>query len=483
MDDIPNSQEVAGRRRASNATGLAAVVVGFAASRLYFHWLGVRFETSSLDWYWQVLDPQLLVERLLESVFFLHAQPPLFNLLLGLGLKVGSAHSTLLFHLVFLGLGLLLAVVLYLLLIRFGLPPTIAAALVLLYATSPNWLMYESWLFYDFPNAVALVLAGACLLQYGRRESTAWLVTFFAVLCAIVWSRSLFHLVWFAACAGLVVIARRQRWRKVVAAAAVPLVVILLLYAKNLVVFDFFGASSWLGMSLTKLTTGVLEPAERTSWVREGRLSAVALVPPFSPVETYESAGLAVTDCGIPALGWRLRSTGAPNFNHLLYLDVSRARLADAMTVIGVRPGLYLDSVGAACARFFWSPVNYPPFQDNLVATAATYRLFEATVNLPPVAAALGLLAFAYGGLRAARWARSGEVNHGLFFAWAVFTIGWVFCIGNLLELGENFRYRFVVEPVAVVLLGAMLGDLWRRRSRRRSAGRGGNREGSAGQP
>ena len=44
--------------------------------------------------------------------------------------------------------------------------------------------------------------------------------------------------------------------------------------------------------------------------------------------------------------------------------------------------------------------------------------------------------------------------------------------LGNLLELGENFRFRFVVEPVAVVLLGAMLGDLWRRRSRRRSAGK-----------
>ena len=462
MHEDLKTEETTGRARSPNAMGLMVVVIGFVLSRLYFWWLGVRFETSSLEWYWQVLDPQLLAERLLESVFFLHAQPPLFNLMLGVGLKLSPDHALLLFHLVFLGLGVLLAVVIYVLLTRFGLSPLIAAVLVLLYATSPNWLMYENWLFYDFPNAVALVLAGAALLQFGRTGSTRWLFGFFVLLAVVVWTRSIFHLVWFAACVGLVMVARHRRWRTIGAAAAVPLVLIVALFAKNLVVFDFFGSSSWLGMSLTRLTTAEMDPVERTAWVDEGRLSPVALVPPFSPVETYESVGVPITDCGIPALGWRMRSTGAPNFNHLAYLEVSRTSLADALTVIRSNPGLYLSSVGAACARFFWSPVNYPPFQDNLVATASTYRLFESTVNLPPVAAMLALLAMAYGGIRGWRWLRGTGSGEDAFFAFSVFTIGWVFCVSSLLELGENFRFRFAVEPLVVVILGAMLAHLVR---------------------
>jgi hypothetical protein len=465
MGDITKTEESAGRYGSPNAMGLLVVAVGFVLSRLYFHWLGVRFETSSLEWYWQVLDPQLLTERLLESVFFLHAQPPLFNLFLGVGLKIAGAQSAVLFQLVFLALGLALAVVIYLMLARLGLSPTISAVLVLLYATSPNWLMYENWLFYDFPNAVALVLAAWALLQYSRRETTPWLALFFLLVGAVVWTRSLFHVAWFLGSVAIVLLAKPQRWRRVVVAAAVPLVLIGLLYGKNLMVFGFFGSSSWLGMSLTKMTTARLQPTERESWMRDGRLTPVAQVPPFSPVESYESVGVPVTDCGIPALGWRLRSTGAPNFNHIAYLDVSRASLSDAVTVIRERPGVYLRSVGAACARFFWSPVNYPPFRDNLVATASTYRLFESTVNLPPVAAMLGLLAFSYGGLRVWRWARGRGSKTDLFFAWSVFTISWVFCVGNLLEFGENFRFRFAVEPLVVVLLGAVLGEVAKRKT------------------
>jgi len=462
MGDIPRIDQTAGRWGSPNAMGLAVVAIGFVLSRLYFCWLGVRFETSSLEWYWQVLDPQLLTDRLLESLFYLHAQPPLFNLMLGVGLKLSPDHSRVLFHVVFAGVGLVMALSVYLLLTRFGLSPLIAAVLVLLYATSPNWLMYENWLFYDFPNAVALVLAGAALLVFGRTDSLRWLVVFFALLTAVVWTRSLFHLVWFAGCVGLVVVARPRRWRTVGVAMVVPLLLILALFTKNLVVFGFFGSSSWLGMSLTRMTTAEMDPVEREEWVREGRLSAVALVPPFSPVETYESGGVPITDCGIPALGWRLRSTGAPNFNHLAYLEVSRTSLSDALTVIRLHPGLYLRSVVRSVARFFWSPVNYPPFRDNLVAITSTYRLFESTVNLPPVAAMLGLLTFAYGGVRVWRWLRGSGSGGDVFFAFAVFTIGWVFCVSSLLEFGENFRFRFAVEPLVFVMLGAMLAHVVR---------------------
>jgi hypothetical protein len=325
--------------------------------------------------------------------------------------------------------------------------------------------MYESWLFYDFPNAVALVLAGAGLMLADGRHGARWLTVFFAVLAAVVLGRSLFHPLWLLLCAGLLMVPHHRRRRIVAVAVAIPLLLVMALALKNLAVFGFLGTSSWLGMSLGRMTTAVMEPSERSAWVRAGRLSPVTLVPAFSPVAAYEAVGVTVTDCSIPALGWRTRSTGAPNFNHAAYLEISRASLRDALSVIRHRPGLYLGSVARAAGRFFWSPVNYPPFQDNLLGTASTYRLYESTVNRPPVAAVLGLLGFAYGAARGWRWLRDQRTQDGAFFAWATLTIGWVFAVSSLLELGENFRFRFVVEPLIILLLGAALADILRRRS------------------
>jgi hypothetical protein len=57
--------------------------VSFGASRAAAYAAGVRFDSSPLAFCWQLVDPDLLRTRLLESLFYLHGQPPLFNLYLG----------------------------------------------------------------------------------------------------------------------------------------------------------------------------------------------------------------------------------------------------------------------------------------------------------------------------------------------------------------------------------------------------------------
>ena len=71
-----------------------ALAASFAAAHLIYYALGVRFDNTSLAWYWQYLDPELLKSRLLESVFYMHSQPPLFNLFLGAVLKYPGAAGT-----------------------------------------------------------------------------------------------------------------------------------------------------------------------------------------------------------------------------------------------------------------------------------------------------------------------------------------------------------------------------------------------------
>src|SRR5688500_4689088 len=81
-----------------------------AGSRWLFHAEGIRFDSTSLGWFWQFVDPALLREDYLRSIFYLHAQPPLFNAYLGGVLQVAPRHA----YEVFWGCALAFGLVLHL---------------------------------------------------------------------------------------------------------------------------------------------------------------------------------------------------------------------------------------------------------------------------------------------------------------------------------------------------------------------------------
>jgi len=52
------------RSRARDGAWLGVLVAAFAVSRIIFHHLGIRFDMTSLQWYWQYIDPIRLRTRL-----------------------------------------------------------------------------------------------------------------------------------------------------------------------------------------------------------------------------------------------------------------------------------------------------------------------------------------------------------------------------------------------------------------------------------
>ena len=52
---------------------IAVIVAVFAASRIAAYAAGIRLDPDPLTWYWQYIEPALLKERLLESLFYLHS--------------------------------------------------------------------------------------------------------------------------------------------------------------------------------------------------------------------------------------------------------------------------------------------------------------------------------------------------------------------------------------------------------------------------
>ncbi len=427
----------------------------FIAERVILGIVGIRFNIDALSWYWQVLDPVLLREHLFESLFFLHSQPPLFNLLLGLALKMSPTGAAWLLQGFFSGLGLGLAMALFYGLVELDWPPRIAALAVAVAALTPGWIVYEHWLFYDFPVLVLLAVACVALLRFVGGGEWGSLGLFLVAVVVVALTRSLFHLVWVGVSLGILLAIRpRLSVRWVVTVFVVPLVVVAGWYAKNQVVFGFFGPSSWLGLSLAKTATARLGPEDREALVAEGVLSPWAQVKPFSSLELYEAAAaIQFEDSKVEALGQRLKASGHPNFNHRGFVDISAGCRTDAFAVILNRPSVYLNSVVTAIRRFFSSAVAYPPFLDNLVVMAPVYRFGEMTWSRPAAVAAAfwgALLISIFGAFGAFRQGRRGE---GVVRLWVVWTLLWVLVVGSLVEVGENHRFRFLVTPLVWLTL------------------------------
>jgi hypothetical protein len=433
----------------------------------------VRFNDGPLAVYWQYLDPFLLRQRLGQSLFYLHSQPPLFNLFLGLALKTGQERAVLVTTYLLCGLAVYAGT--FTLMRRLSVSPWVAFAVATWWATSPALVAYENWLFYTLPVAALLalvVLAFERATRHGRaRDGFAFAIAVF-VLCAM---RSLYHLVYLLAALGWLALSWRS-WRRAAAAGALPLVLLSALYAKNAVLFGHFEASTWTGMNLARLTTEALEPGDAARLVAQGTLRPVSLVPAFSRPEAYPSAYFD-TESGprARALTWPTKTTGAANFNHLGYVAISDDYLRDAGWVIRHRPATYLASVGRAWEVYFRSPsdlrfLGIANIDALRPATDAYDVVFFGRWPWPDRSRAgdaprywllrLGLpLVLAYGVICAL--GRSGgrglDRSQRIALGFLCFNIAYVALVGNLLELGENNRFRFETDPLSLCLLGLLL--------------------------
>jgi len=98
----------------------------FVVSRRIYYWMGVQFDTAPLSSYWQIIDPALLRDELWQSLLYQRTQIPGFNLYLGVVMHLFPRHSVAVFHATYLGLGLILAICLFLRLDRLRLARPVA---------------------------------------------------------------------------------------------------------------------------------------------------------------------------------------------------------------------------------------------------------------------------------------------------------------------------------------------------------------------
>jgi hypothetical protein len=486
--------------RAGRGAPVALLAVAYAISRVWAAFAGVRYDDSVLRGtpltdMWQLLDVRLLRHDLIDSVWHLNSQPPLFNLYCGFLLKLPTGLRRPAEVVCALALGLAMVVCAYLVQVELAVPRVAALVVTLVtVVASPAYLLYENWLNYAYPTAAFGTVGAWCLIRFLRTGRVRFGLGFFAGYAAIVLTDSTYQVEWLLVAAVPVVVVLRHRWRTVLAVAAVPVLLVAGWYVKDYVQVGTTTTSSWLGMNLAR-SIFYRAPADQVAELQhQGRKNALASIPPFAGPEVYSPRYVTAQPSTVAAVGALHKADGATNFNNPLYVRVSALYLHDDLAWIGAHPHEYADDVLNSLGVWFVGTDQNFTGSVNWPATRAYARVYDRVVEWQPTQdPAPGLVVFARGWHRPAwlsgqalavyalalvgapvlawRRRRSDPALAGtLAVLW--WTTAYALATSSLVEIGENERFRAELGPiptiVAVVVATAVVRAAWSRWGRRR---------------
>ena len=430
----------------------------FGLSEIFSHWLAIRFAMKPLAQMYQYLDPALLREDLLASLWHLHAQPPAFNAFLGIGLKLFPSKHALFFELVYgaLAVGLLAGIAAVM--DRMAIPRALVGGSVFAFALTPGFMVYRDWLFYTLPVAFLLIGTLSCVELGGRRGRLSALALA-SLGTLLMMTRAVFHPVWWVLVWGVLRMApdpsrKRLRW-----VLLVPLLAMTCLFVKNLYLVDSLGASSWIGMNLAKRWP--LSQSEMRELKARGAIPQFWGRRPFMEPPEFRPFGFFDPNSGKdlhPALGSAAKRSGEPNFNHRDYAAISSQMLEGDLYLIRHYPSRYLRRVVTSVLLFLQPGPNsvdflveYPSERVHSVRRALNRlwmaRDIERPIRMltPSVNLFLPLFALLVAwGIYQSIVAKGSE---RVTFRVMTLTILWVFAVTNFIEIGENDRMRWEVEP------------------------------------
>ena len=459
------------------------LILVFAASRLIYFAAGVRPDTSPIDYYWQYIDPALLRDHLWQSLLYLREQPPGFNLYLGLALKAALPEA--IFFVVQSLMGLALALTLMMVMIRLGVSDRLAFVFAALFTVSPITVLYENWVFYGYPVAVALTTAAWATERYIRAPRFRGGLLLFGALAAVVSIRGMYHLMWFLILALLVLWATRNRWKTGLAALALPSLLIGAFYIKNFVMFgDMLPGELYRKLNYAEMIQQQAPPEVLTRLQRESRIGGILEMDPIAATDSFAGVVKPPAMTGIPLLDTWQKTTGADNWHSVWRRLVVERFYRDAQVVAHECPGLLAGPVLLNLRRYLLPATDVFPFDES--ANAQRLRPFltwyeqitsgqlplHAAVDDDPVAwlnvvlfpACLiaGLILTVRGFPRAGDRC-GGALARCVTLLFILFNIAWNFAITVLFSSGDHNRYREEVAPLCVVLAGLLANALWGR--------------------
>jgi hypothetical protein len=459
-------------RRSPHAAPAAAILVVFAASRIWAWEAGVRFDATPLGAFWQYVDPQLLRHHLLQSLWYLHSQPPLYNAFLGLCLKLFGAGSAFgpAVHAIYIGIGIAIVFSLYGVALHLGLPRWWAAGVVSLFAVSPAMLLFENWLFYEYVVAALLLLAVVAFIRLERRPTAARSFVLFLVLAMLCYTRASFQILLPLLALVFLVFVFRESRRAIAAGAIVPILLVAALSLKNEALFRTLTTSSWAGMNLAQIDEYGFRGQEEQDLQRRGVITPISAIPAFKPLDAYgRFARPDDSYPGVSVLHDRIKpSSGVPNFNNLEYISISRQYQHNFVQILLHEPHIYLRGVWMGVERAVVPATDYYFFLRNRAKIERWNRIYDGAVlwqprvhwvDEKPTGTAWGIVvaylaALLFGLLETVRVLRRRSGSAALAFMWILLAYATV--VMTFGEVAENQRVRFPGDPLVVLMVSVL---------------------------
>jgi hypothetical protein len=455
-------------------------------SRIIYFAVGVRFDTRGLSWFFQFIDPELLRHNLLQSLFYLHMQPPGYNLFLGIVLKLFPQAYEAAFHAIHIGFGATITCLLFYLMRCLGVGVRIGFTATILFMVSPGVVLFENFLLYEYLLVFILMISAVLLFHFFIGRSAASAIGFLVCQFCLVMLRNHFHLVYFIAVFILLLYFTRSNRKLVAGVGSVLSTVVLAVYLKNLILFGHFVSSTWLGMNMATITTHHLTPQERQCFVLRGKISPIPDIDAVIPLSAYRPYITMPAKTHIPVLDEELKSTGAINFNHLGFLEVQKLYMRDGKFILRHYPIAYLRSVAIAWFAYFLPTTDFAFFDINGPRIHGIERFFDVVffgqfrqiadrkelrqIKSPAIVLFTGIflliglpvlftfgVVFLYRGVRR----RTLDTPRALLLGYMLFNIAYCTAVANFLSSVENNRYRFPLDGFFVILTALALSRLW----------------------
>lgn len=441
------------------------ILILFIVSRMIVRFFDVHFSFVALYQYWQYLDVETLRNNLLRGVWYDHAQPPGFNLLLGIVLKLTGTHAVFAFNILFKAITLVNVFLLLNILKRVVANRNLPLIITLIYLLSPATLILETELFYTTFISLLLLLSIFFLLRFQQKQN--WLNGLFiflplAVLCL---TRSLYHMAWLLVIALAVLLYYRNRkgFGKLIVSAFFSLSLVAGWYIKNYFVFGSFSTSTWIGMNFSR---NVFHDNEIKD---SSRIEAYESFSKISSYKKFISGDLEKKFAGKndrDLLG-EMKNDSFINENHIDYIEVSKKYMEASKEFIKLHPGAYIRNVLQSAVIFFAPATRYPlaeqkagkiKYYDAVYSFNLTHfaegrqqRRIALTISAIPQ-----LLIYLTVFFLLTRFVIRNKKISLLNLIIAI-TIGFVFTISSFFEHYENMRFRYEAEPLFLILLAQVI--------------------------
>ena len=451
----------------------------FIVSRCIYWRMGVRFEAGTLGTFWQIIDPVLLRDELWRSLFYLRGQPPALNLGIGLTMHIFPRHWLAAFSPGASGLGLVLAISMFLLLDRLRLSRPLALLVTTICVISPVTVLYENWLFYEYPLAVLFCVSALFLNRYASNRNSLDGVAFFTSLALIGMFRVVYSLMWFLIIAALVIYALPKARRKTILSAAVPGLLLLTVYLKSLILFGLWipGGDAYGGFNLASVASANLPRDVFAGMVAAKKVSPIMLHP-FEDEELVRIVPLPPR-AGIRILDERVKSTGTINMDSLWMGEVGKQLHKDGLVVLRSHPGAALTMIRRNLVRYYLpADIGWPFYtgmQSNLKVLQPFLTVFDLITAGKHPAHRHSFISYVtiscllwFGLRRSARWLkralrRPNGNARDVTIIFAFGNIAYLSAVVLLYAQSQQNRILFEVFPLFTILLGSMIVFVTRR--------------------